>query len=193
MEWSVEKQEGRLQGWIGYTLSRTERSNFRKIDPNAQFAQQRPFSPIYDRRHDLSIVATYEINRRLTASATFVYGSGDLRWLPEGRFTFQDVPLSNLEAIVPDFGDRNNYRLPAYHRLDLGLVWKFSPKWGNSDLTFSIVNVYDRRNTFFIFFEPEGEVEIGTGDAAITLPERIAAKQVSLFPILPAFTYNFKF
>lgn len=193
LELSVEKQEGRLRGWIGYTLSRTERSNFRKINPEAQFAQQKPFAPIYDRRHDLSVVSSYEISRRLTASLTFVYGSGDLRWLPEGRFTFQDVPLANLEAVVPDFQDRNNYRLPPYHRLDFGLVWKFFPKWGESDLTLSIVNVYDRRNTFFIFFEPLGETEIGAGAAAVTLPERIAAQQVSLFPILPAFTYNFKF
>jgi hypothetical protein len=193
LELSIEKQEGRLRGWIGYTLSRTERSNFRKINPNAQFAQTTPFSPIYDRRHDLSIVASYEISRRLTASATFVYGSGDLRWLPEGRFTFQDVPLTNLEAVVPDFGDRNNYRLPPYHRLDLGLVWKFFPKWGSSDLTLSVVNAYDRRNTFFIFFEPVGETKIGAGSGTLTLPERIAAQQVSLFPILPAFTYNFKF
>jgi hypothetical protein len=168
------------------------RQNFQTIVPDAQFLQDLPFSPIYDRRHDLSVVASYEINKRLTASATFVYGSGDLRWIPEGRFSFQDVDLGEFEPIIPDFGDRNNYRLPAYHRLDLGLVWKFFPKWGESDLTFSVVNVYDRRNTFFLFFEPEGENLIG-GDGGISIPDRVAANQVSLFPILPAFTYNFKF
>jgi len=193
LELSIEKQEGRLRGWIGYTLSRTTRRNFVQIDPNAQFLQQTPFSPIYDRRHDISVVGTYELSKRLTASATFVYGSGDLRWLPTGRFTFQDVAPAELESVIPDFGDRNNYRLPAYHRLDLGLVWKFFPKWGESDLTFSIVNAYDRRNTFFIFFEPVDEIQIGTGDGAIEVPTRIAAQQVSLFPILPAFTWNFKF
>jgi outer membrane cobalamin receptor len=193
VEFSVEKQEGKLQGWIGYTLSRTVRSDFKTISPDAQFLQELPFSPIYDRRHDLSIVATYQISKRLTASATFVYGSGDLRWLPEGRFSFQDVDLAEFQSVVPDFGDRNNYRLPDYHRLDLGLVWKFFPKWGESDLTFSVINVYDRRNTFFLFFEPVGETIIGADGNGVVVPERIAAQQVSLFPILPAFTYNFKF
>lgn len=193
IEFSVEKQEGKLQGWIGYTLSRTIRSNFKTISTDAQFLQELPFSPIYDRRHDLSIVASYEISRRLTASTTFVYGSGDLRWLPEGRFSFQDVELAEFQSVVPDFGDRNNYRLPDYHRLDLGLVWKFFPKWGESDLTFSVINVYDRRNTFFLFFEPVGETIIGADGNGVVVPERIAAQQVSLFPILPAFTYNFKF
>ena len=193
IEFSVEKQEGKLQGWIGYTLSRTIRSNFKTISTDAQFLQELPFSPIYDRRHDLSIVASYEISRRLTASTTFVYGSGDLRWLPEGRFSFQDVELAEFQSVVPDFGDRNNYRLPDYHRLDLGLVWKFFPKWGESDLTFSVINVYDRRNTFFLFFEPVGETIIGADGNGVVVPDRIAAQQVSLFPILPAFTYNFKF
>lgn len=192
IEFSVEKQEGKLRGWIGYTLSKTERSNFKTLVPDAQFLQDLPYSPIYDRRHDLSVVASYEINRRLTASATFVYGSGDLRWLPEGRFTFQDVEMADFEPIIPDFGERNNYRLPPYHRLDLGLVWKFFPKWGESDLTLSVINVYDRRNTFFLYFEPVGETTIG-GEGGVTVPDRVAAKQVSLFPILPAFTYNFKF
>lgn len=193
LEFSVEKQEGKLQGWIGYTLSRTIRRNFKTISPDAQFLQELPFSPIYDRRHDLSVVASYKISRRLNASATFVYGSGDLRWLPQGRFSFQDVELADFQAVVPDFGDRNNYRLPDYHRLDLGLVWKFFPKWGESDLTLSVVNVYDRRNTFFLFFEPVGETTIGGQTNGLSVPERIAAQQVSLFPILPAFTYNFKF
>jgi hypothetical protein len=193
LEVSIEKEAGKLQGWIGYTLSFVQRGDFKTLDPTASFAQEGYFSPIYDRRHDLSIVATYELSRRLTASATFVYGSGDLRWLPTGRFTYQDVYGAPFQAVLPIYQDRNTYRLPPYHRLDLGLVWRFFPKWGESDLTFSVINAYDRRNTFFIYFEPEYEEGMDDNGNAIEIPTRIAAKQVSLFPILPSITWNFKF
>lgn len=192
-EVELEKKEGRLTGWIGYTLSFVRRGEFEPIDPNARFAQEGYYPPIYDRRHDLSVALIWDISRRLSATATFVYGSGDLRWLPTGRFIFQDVYGASFEAVVPDYLDRNNYRLPDYHRLDLGLVYRFFPKWGESDLTLSVVNAYDRRNTFFIYFEPiYKDMEDPTGNT-IQVPERIAAKQVSLFPILPSLTWNFKF
>lgn len=194
MEFSIEKKQGRLTGWVGYTLALTRLQNFETLDPNGRFAQESegfgPFSPIYDRRHDISVVGIYEISRRFTASVTFVYGSGDLSWLPPGRFSFQDVPGAGFEAVVPDYRERNNFRLPAYHRLDLGLVYKFFPKWGKSDLTLSVVNAYDRRNAFFIFLEPSFEAIEGTD---IEVPTGIAAKQVSLFPILPSLTWNFEF
>lgn len=193
LEWSIEKKEGRLTGWIGYTLAFVRRGEFVPLSPEAQFLQEGYFSPIYDRRHDLSVVGIWELSRRLTATATFVYGSGDLRWLPPGRFTFQDVYGGEFESVVPHYLDRNNFRLPPYHRLDLGLVIKFFPKWGESNLTLSVVNAYDRRNTFFIFLEPEfNQVQDDNGNT-FEVPDRIAARQVSLFPVLPALTWNFKF
>ncbi|HMQ59311.1 MAG TPA: TonB-dependent receptor [Flavilitoribacter sp.] len=192
LEISIEKKEGNLSGWIGYTLAFTERGEFRTLDPNGKFAQTGYFSPIYDRRHDISVVAIYDISRRLSATATFVYGSGDLRWLPVSRWTFQDVYGGSLQPVVPDYPERNNYRLPPFHRLDLGLVWRFFPKWGESDLTLSVINAYDRRNTFFLYFEPSFR-KLVMGDIVIEVPDRIAARQVSLFPILPSITWNFKF
>ena len=195
MEFSIEKKQGKLTGWIGYTLALIRLKNFSTLDPNGRFAQESEgfgaFFPIYDRRHDLSVVLLYEFGRRLSATATFVYGSGDLRWLAPGRFTFQDIYGADFEAVVPDYRERNNYRLPPYHRLDLGLVYRFFPKWGENDLTLSVINVYDRRNTFFIYLEPEFS-RSGAG-SVIDLPTRIAAKQVSLFPVLPSITWNFKF
>jgi hypothetical protein len=76
--------------------------------------------------------------------------------------------------------------MAPYHRLDLGIVWRFFPRWGESDLTFSAYNVYNRRNPYFIYFEEvrDTQTEIITG---------FKAKQVSLFPVIPSITYNFKF
>ena len=195
-EFSIEKKQGKLTGWIGYTLALIRLKNFTTLNPSGRFAQESEgfgaFFPIYDRRHDLSVVLLYEISRRLSATATFVYGSGDLRWLAPGRFSIQDIHGASFETVVPDYRARNNYRLPPYHRLDLGLVFRFFPRWGETDLTLSVVNVYDRRNTFFIYLEPEFE-EVNNGGSVIEVPRRIVARQVSLFPILPSLTWNFKF
>lgn len=193
MELGIEKKEGKLTGWVGYTLALTRLGDFEVVDPAETFGQgRRYFSPRYDRRHDISVVALYDINERFAASASWVYGSGDLIWLPAGRLTLQDAAGSEFQAAVPVYGDRNNIRLAPFHRLDLSFIIKFKPKWGESDLTLSAFNAYDRRNAFFVFLEPEFE-EVETGGTAIEIPTRVAAKQVSLFPVLPSATFNFKF
>jgi len=189
-ELSIEKKEGRLQGWIGYTLALIRKGNFRGVKQDIM--DGRYFAPRYDRRHDISVVATYDLSKRWKVSATWVYGSGDLTWLPSGRISFQDVYGAEFKPVVPVFGDRNTFRLPAYHRLDVGVVLKFFPKWGESDLTLSVYNAYDRRNPYFVFLEPEFQI-LDTGAELIQVPDRIVAKQQSLFPILPSVTWNFKF
>ncbi len=193
LEVSLEKTEGQLTGWIGYTYARIRRGEFETLDPSGIFSQQGYFSPIYDRRHDLSIVLFYELSRKINLTSTFVYGSGDLRWMPLGRFTFQDVYGGNFEAVVPLYADRNNYRLAPYNRLDLGLIINFFPKWGESDLTINIINLYNRRNAFFVYFDPSFREVTDTEGNVFEIPTGIQAKQVSLFPILPSLTYNFKF
>jgi hypothetical protein len=196
MEIGIEKKEGKLTGWIGYTLAVIRRGEFSPIDPNAIFAGGSAyFSPRFDRRHDLSIVLMYKFNEKWSATAAWVFGSGDLYWLPERRFVFQDVGGANIQPLVPLFEDRNNIRLAPYHRLDLGVVRTFKPRWGESDLTLNVINAYDRRNPFFLYIEPifaEGNGS-GAGGVGLEVPERLAVKQVSLFPILPSITWNFKF
>ena len=200
MEVGIERKKGRLTGWIGYTLAFVQRGEFEPVvadDPLKVFGEgQGYFSPRYDRRHDLSVVGLYKLSDRWTVSAAWVYGSGDLTWLPTGRFLVQDAIGNNYQSVVPDYQERNNVRLIPYHRLDLSAVWSLRPRGKNdgweSDITFSVVNAYDRRNAFFVFLEPEFR-EIDTGSTVVEVPEAIAAKQVSLFPVLPAITYNFKF
>jgi hypothetical protein len=187
-ELEIEKKKGKLTGWIAYTLGYVRRGDFPGI-MNGRF-----FAPRYDRRHNLNVVAIWEINRRISLSGTFNFGSGDLSWLPGGRMVFQDTYGEPFNPVVPVYGDRNTFRLPNYHRADLGCIIKFFPKWGESDLTISIYNVYNRRNAFFIYLQPEfPDVPAGQPAPPIQTPTRIAARQTTLFPILPALTYNFKF
>ncbi|GAB2541809.1 TonB-dependent receptor [Rufibacter soli] len=177
-EFYMEKKEGKTTGWVGYTLSWTNRT-FPDIN------EGRTFPTRFDRRHDLSIVAIHEWSKRISATATFVYGTGNAYSLPVQRFVFQDVPGEDY-TIIPVYPDRNSFRLAAYHRMDLGLVYKLRPRRGSSDLTFSVYNVYNRRNPYFVYFETlkDEKSEQITG---------FVAKQVSLFPVIPSVTYNFKF
>ena len=173
-EWFVNKTKGRLTGWIGYSLSWTWRQF-----PELNFGEKYPAK--YDRRNDLSIVGLYELNKRWRLSASFVYGSGNATTLPQ-RFYF----INGL--LTQEYSRINEYRLPSYHRLDLAAI--NSPRRNEKhknkiEWVFSIYNVYSRQNPYFIYFDQSGSVADGT--------LQVQAKQVSLFPIIPAITFNFKF
>lgn len=172
IELFLRKTTGNLTGWIGYTLAKTTRF-FDDIN-NGE-----PFPAKYDRRHDLSVTTTYSINEQLTASMVFVYATGNTTTLPIGRYMVDGV-------LISEYGDRNSYRMEPYHRLDLSLTYirKKTKNW-ESSWNFSIYNVYNRKNPFFIFFESTGTVQDGD--------YRTKAQQVSLIPILPSLTWNFKF
>lgn len=176
-EFYIEKSKGNTTGWIGYTLAWAWRQ-FDEINDGKRFLA------IQDRRHDVSVVINQKISDRLSISGTWVYGTGNLVSLPQGRFLLWN-PEGSSAQLIPKFQKRNTYRMAAYHRMDLGLVWKFLPKWGESDLTFSVYNLYNRRNPYFIYFK-----EIPNENMVL---DRIEAKQVSLFPIIPSLTFNFKF
>jgi outer membrane receptor for ferrienterochelin and colicin len=185
-EIELEKNTGKLTGWIGYTLALVKRGNF----PNIMSG--RYFSPRYDRRHNLTVVVMYQLTKKWNLSATFVYGSGDLTWLPIGKFSFQDVDGTQINFITPSYGDRNSFRMPSYNRLDVGFVRTFKHRWGESDLTFSAYNVYNRRNVYFYYTDIEFK-DVTQGGVTIKVPSKVALKQVSLFPIIPSITWNFKF
>jgi hypothetical protein len=194
MELGIEKKEGDLRGWVAYTLSLTKRGDFVPIDDSKVFAGEgKYFYPRYDRRHNLAVVAMYDLNRRITLSGTMVYGSGDRTWLPQGRFVFQDVYGADFQPIVPVYGERNAFRLPYFFRSDLGIVYKFFPKWGESDLTLSVFNLTNRRNAFFLYLEPQYAENVDPLEDPLAIPTGVAAKQVSLFPIIGSLTWNFKF
>ncbi len=186
LELEIEKKDGKLTGWIGYTLAWVRRGDFEVINGGNYFP------PRFDTRHNLSVVATYALSPRWQATATWVYTSGYASWLPSGRFTMQDIPGAPFQTVVPVYGDRNTFRYPAYMRLDLGLVYKWKTRRTSQDITLSIFNATDRRNPYFIYLEPQFQT-VQQGDVAVDIPTAIRAQQVSLFPVLPSITWNFKF
>jgi hypothetical protein len=186
LELEIEKQNGRLTGWIGYTLAWVKRGDFVEINEGTYYP------PRFDTRHNLSVVAMYKLSPRWQLTGTWVYTSGYASWLPVGRYTLNDVPGAPFQAVVPVYGNRNSFRYPAYMRADLGIVYKFKTRHLENDLTLSVYNVTDRRNPYFIYLDTEFET-VSTPTGTVEQPKAIVGKQVSLFPILPSITWNFKF
>ncbi len=171
-EFFLKKNKGKFNGWIGYTLAWTKRK-FPDLNNG------KTFFPKYDRRNDVSIVLTYDISKRWTIGSTWVYATGNLNTFPERVFV-----LSNGDILEDYGGQRNNYRLAPYHRLDISATLKGKPhKRYESSWTFSVFNVYNRYNPYIIYFDKTYSQDKIT----------IQAKQISLFPIIPSATYNFKF
>jgi hypothetical protein len=170
----INKTKGRLTGWVGYTLSWT----WRRF-PQLNFGDKYPAK--YDRRHDLSVVAIYELNKKWKLSGTFVYGSGNAATLPQRFYIVGGV-------LTQEYSRINEYRLPSYHRLDFAAT--LTPKknerrkW-KTEWVFSIYNAYSRQNPYFIYFDQTGSPLDGS--------LKVQGKQVSIFPIIPAVTWNFKF
>jgi hypothetical protein len=173
-EFFVNKTKGKFNGWVGYTLSWTWRK-FPQLNNGIKYPAK------FDRRHDLSAVANYEINKKWKLGAVFVYGTGNATTLPERFYLLNG-------ALTQEYSSLNQYRLPSYHRFDVSATYTPVPKKAKrlqSYWVFSIYNVYSRQNPYFIYFDYDGTPLSGTLE--------VEARQVSLFPILPAVTWNFKF
>jgi len=173
VELYINKKYGAFTGWIGYTLSYTNR-HFPDLNNGNTFPYR------YDRRHDLSVVGSYQLNEKWSFGLEFVFSTGIAYTLPEAKYFIEG-------SVVTEYGPTNSYRLPPYNRLDLSANYsgkkkrKFESGWN-----FSVYNVYDRLNPYFIYDEYTG---IFLQDPAVT----IQGKQVSLFPIIPSVMWNFKF
>jgi hypothetical protein len=169
IEFLIKKKIGKLTGWIGYTLSRTERQ-INGINNNNWYAAKQ------DRTHDISVVGIYEISQKFSISGTWVYNTGNAVTFPSGKY-YIDGKVQYL------YTERNGYRMPAYHRMDIGLTWirkkteRFESSWN-----FSIYNAYGRENAYTITFQ--------TDPLNVNKTQAI---QTSLFRFVPAVSYNFKF
>ncbi len=186
-EFLVQKKEGRLTGWIGYTLSWTK-MQFDSLNFGREFFAR------YDRRHDISVVAIYKLKDNITLSGTWVYGTGNAVTLPMSEYyapyhRFETNANTNqidyeyygvmYSLQAEEFREKNNFRMKPYHRLDLGIQFRKEKKWGERTWEISVYNAYCRLNPFFYYYE--GTQVLGR------------LKQVSIFPIIPSFSYSFKF
>jgi hypothetical protein len=169
VELLIKKTQGKFTGWVGYTLSKTER----KIEG---INEDKWYNARQDRTHDLSMVGLYNLSDRWSISALFVYNTGNAVTFPSGKYNIG-------ENTVFYYTERNGYRMPAYHRLDFGATYtKPHKRRYESSWNFSLYNVYGRQNAFSIAFEDHPDD-----------PARTRAMQTSLFRWIPSITYNFKF
>jgi hypothetical protein len=169
LELLLKKKEGRLTGWIGYTLSKTER----KIEG---INEGKWYNARQDRTHDISVVGIYELNSRWSISGVFVYNTGDAVTYPTGKYNLQGQTLYQYAA-------RNANRMPAYHRLDFSATYeKNKTKRMHGSWNFSLYNVYGRENAFRISFKDDPND-----------PTRTQIIRTALFKWVPSVTYQFKF
>jgi len=172
-EFLIQKKKGKLNGWIGYTLSWTNRQ-FTQINEGKIY----PYK--YDRRHDISIVAIYKLSNKLDVSSTWVYGTGNAISLPLQSYAAVVDPGSSLNNEVQYYGGKNNYRMAPYSRMDVSVNKHKKKKWGRVTWSFGVYNIYNRQNPYFLYF-----VRNDFGVQQL--------KQVSLFRLIPSISYSFKF
>lgn len=179
MEFLLQKKKGKYTGWIGYTLSWTNRQF-------AQINEGKVYPYKYDRRHDISFVNILKISNKLDISATWVYGTGNAISLPLQTYIAAPLPGGATNSggiIVPDaqyFGGKNNYRMAPYHRLDFSVNRHKKKKWGKVTWSAGLYNAYARKNPYFLYFKTN---QYG----------RKQLMQVSLFSVIPTISWSFKF
>ncbi len=163
----VQKKKGRFTGMMGYTLSWSKRQ-FDNLNNGKEFPYR------YDRRHDFKIAGIYELAKNIEVSAEWIYGTGNAITLPIGYY---NGPDGNTVQV---FGERNGYRMPSYHRADVSIKFSKQRKNWERAWVISAYNVYNRYNPFYIYSTTNNQ-----GNAVF--------KQMSLFPIIPSISYQFKF
>lgn len=189
----IEKKWGSTTGWIGYTLARTDRQF-----ENINFG--RVFPAKYDRRHDVSLAITHRFNEKIDMGVVWVYGTGNAATLGVMKYPVFDVlnPWYSADYYVDndltDYPSRNNYRTPAYHRLDLGINFSKEKKHGIRIWNISIYNAYNHHNPFFVFWGTELHTEPDPANPGqYVIYQESVLKKISLFPIMPSLSYTFKF
>jgi hypothetical protein len=168
-EFYFKKQTGKLTGWISYTLSKTERQ-FEAINNGKTFPARN------DRTHYFSITGMYQLSKRISFGGTWIYNTGDAVTFPTGRYMVDG-------RIIFLYTERNGYRMPDYHRMDLSVTYKNKKRknW-ESDWNLSVYNVYARKNAYQIYFRQVNENST-----------QFEAVRLALFSIIPSISFNFRF
>lgn len=179
-EFFVSKTSGKNTGFISYTLARTMRQT-------QGINNDEPYVANFDLRHNVSVVYSRKLLSRLRATASFIYTSGRPYTTPVSKYFYAG-------KWNPFYGERNNYRLPAYHRADIGLTWQNKVKPGKrykSNWNLSVYNLYNRANAYAVYFRDATADEVEA--LSWVKPGDQVAVQVTLFKIIPSITWNFEF
>lgn len=179
MEFLIEKNIGNTSGWLAYTLSKNIRQ-FEQINNGLPY----PFK--YDRRHQIALVVNHRFNKRIELTGSWVFTTGSALTLGQGGYNQLDIVNSSTYGqVMYELGtaqlytSKNGFRMPAYHRLDLSFQFKKMVKKGERIWSFSLYNAYNQMNPFYLFYEQNQ-----SGQTAL--------KQLTLFPLIPAFHYQLK-
>jgi hypothetical protein len=182
LEMLIQRKYGSFSGWIGYTLSWTQ-LRFDEVNNGEKFYAK------YDRRHDISVVGVYRINKAFTVSGTWVYGTGNAISLPYATYpVFTHEPNSSpfpWMYEVASYGGKNEQRMEPYHRLDLGIQHHKIGSWAERTIEFSIYNMYNRKNPYFYFIDQDYD--------EVTQQTKNVLKKIYLFPIIPSISLTVKF
>jgi len=170
LELLFRKKKGKTTGWIGYTWARSNR-RFSNLNNGEWFPYR------FDRRHDISVVLNHQFSESFDLGITWIYGTGNSFTAPVAQIL---LPGEFGFGVFDRFSDRNALRMPPYHRMDIGFNWHKKTSWGERTWNISVYNAYSRQNPFFLYLSQNGNGE-----------RRL--NQVSLFPIIPSISYQFKF
>ena len=190
VELFAQKKTGSFTGWIGYTLSWTDRQ-FDELNNGKRFFYK------YDRRHDLSIALIKKFSEKIEMSATWVFGSGSWTTLPTGTYELEN-PIIGQQGMnnyyfygseYINYGERNGYRMGAYHRLDVGISFIKQKRWGERRWVLGVYNAYSRNNPFYVDINKKYRFDANGSSNAM----KYEFVQYSLFPIIPSISYQFKF
>lgn len=172
----LQKKQGRWTGWVGYTLSWTNR-HFENLNYGMKFPYR------YDRRHDIEFVVNHKLTKKIELAGTWVYGTGNAVSLPVAEYSGATYfPLLWVDSYYHNllYEGRNGFRMRAYHRLDLSVSFKKQKRWGERSWVIGLYNAYSRKNPYYVGIRSD-------------LFGRKALYQYSLFPVIPSISYNFKF
>jgi hypothetical protein len=177
LEIMLRKNEGKLNGWISYTLSKSEQQTPGRTATETGINNGQWYNTVYDKTHNIAVTGAYDLNKKWSFGANFIFQTGQPVTYPNGQYEY-------LGITVPSYGLRNENRLPAYHHLDISATLtprKNENRTWKGEWVFSIYNVYNRMNAASISFSQNSDT--GANEAVKT----------SIFGIVPAVSYNFKF
>ena len=177
LEFLLRKNEGRLKGWLAYTLSKSEQQTPGRTASELGINNGKWYKTGYDKTHDISLTASYELNKKWTFNSNFLFQTGQPTTYPNAQYLYNGIT-------IPSYTGRNEFRLPNYHRLDISANYTPKPnknKGWQSEWVFGIYNVYNRRNAASVSFGTNNETGVNE------------ATRLAIFGIVPSISYNFKF